>query len=167
MAETVGIALPGLGSRWLIILFALAAGYLATLIEPALKLLADSVEAESAGALRKGALIHSVAAGFSLGMALGAAKILWGIPFKPVIVTVLLILLVMTVAAPKSICAVAWDCASAATGPVNIPVNLALALGLSRVVEGGDPLFQGFGLIALSALGATMGVLAMGTVTLR
>ncbi len=45
------------------------------------------------------------------------------------------------------------DSASATTGPVNIPLNLAIALGLAKVIEHADPLLSGFGLIGLTSFG--------------
>jgi hypothetical protein len=67
--------------------------------------------------------------------------------------------------APEKMVGIAFDCASATTGPVNIPINVALALGLSRVVEGSDPLLNGFGIVGLSSLGTIIAVLMLGIIT--
>ncbi|MCL1910187.1 MAG: DUF1538 domain-containing protein [Kiritimatiellaeota bacterium] len=55
----------------------------------------------------------------------------------------------------------AFDCASATTGPVNIPVNLAIAIGLATAV-GVDPIKAGFGIVGLCCLGTAISVLTYG-----
>ena len=44
------------------------------------------------------------------------------------------------------------DSASATTSPVNIPLNMALAIGLAKVLENVDPLLSGFGIVDLPPL---------------
>ena len=46
--------------------------------------------------------------------------------------------------APEEFVSIAMDSASATTGPVNIPLNMALAIGLAKVLENVDPLLSGF-----------------------
>ncbi len=54
------------------------------------------------------------------------------------------------------------DCASATTGPVNIPINMALAIGLANVLEVTDPLLAGFGIVGLTSMGTIVSVLSLG-----
>ncbi len=57
------------------------------------------------------------------------------------------------------------DSASATTGPVNIPLNMALALGLAKILGLTDPLLNGFGIIGLTSLGAVISVLSLGIIS--
>ena len=117
------------------------------------------------GALPPKILIHAVAIGFGFGMALGVFKILKGIPLAKILLPFLVLVFILVFFVPEQYVAIAMDSASATTGPVNIPLNLAIALGLAKIVEHADPLFSGFGLIGLTSFGAMLSVLVLGILT--
>ncbi len=64
--------------------------------------------------------------------------------------------------APEEYVAIAFDSASATTGPVNIPINMALAIGIAKTLEGVDPLLSGFGIVGLTSMGTVLSVLTLG-----
>lgn len=164
LGDSVGASLPNLGNKFWIIVVGFAIGYLSTLAEPALHALAMEVEELSVGVIRKQVLIQAVAIGFGSGMALGLTKILYQIPTARIIIPILFGLIILTYFAPKTIVGIAYDSASATTGPINIPINMALAIGLSRVLALSDPLMNGFGLVGLTGLGAAVSVLILGII---
>ena len=90
LAENVGRNLYLLKYPWLVLIFGFVLGYLGTLVEPALKILALEVENLSAGVITSGMLVHGVAAGFGLGMVLGLYRILSQHPYfynlEPIII---------------------------------------------------------------------------------
>lgn len=165
LGNSVGKNLIDLKYKWSIVVFSFILGYFATLVEPALKALALEVEEISVGAIPHTTLIHAVAIGFGGGMAIGMFKILNSIPNTKVILPILLVIAVLTYLAPDEFVAIAMDSASSTTGPVNIPLNMAVAIGLSTIVENADPLLNGFGIIGLTSLGAVMSVLVLGILT--
>ena len=165
IGDSVGRNLYLLDKKWIIIVVAFGIGYFGTLVEPALKALALQVETLSAGAIPQKVLIHGVAVGFGIGMAIGMLKILLNIPFIKIIIPLLLIVIILSYFAPEPFGALAMDSASATTGPVNIPLNMALAIGLASVLEGVDPLISGFGIIGLTSVGAMISVLVLGILT--
>jgi hypothetical protein len=63
---------------------------------------------------------------------------------------------------PKEFAAIAMDSASATTGPVNIPLNMAIAIGLAKSLENVDPLTSGFGIVGLTSVGAIISVMVLG-----
>ena len=65
-------------------------------------------------------------------MGIGIYKILNNISYIKIVVPLLLIILVLIFLAPEEFVSIAMDSASATTGPVNIPLNMALAIGLIR-----------------------------------
>lgn len=165
LGDSVGKNLIYLERKWIMIAFAFILGYFATLVEPALKALALEVEEMSIGAIPSKVLIHSVAIGFGGGMALGIFKILNNIPNTKIIMPILCLILILTYFAPDEFVAIAMDSASSTTGPVNIPLNMAVAIGLSKIVENSDPLLNGFGIVGLTSLGAVISVLTLGILT--
>ena len=165
LGDAVGRNLYVLDKRWIILIIGFVIGHFGTLVEPALKTLALEVEEVSIGAIKHGVLIHGVAAGFGLGMAIGLYKIMANVAYIKIIVPLLLIIIVLSFFAPEPYGALAMDSASATTGPVNIPLNMALAIGLASAIESADPLLSGFGIIGLTSIGAMISVLILGILT--
>lgn len=146
----------------LIVVFGLALGYGATLAEPALRILAERVEDLTGGALGSTLFVQTVAVGVALGMAVGAARIVLGIEVTPFFIPALSLALVLTFFAPERYTGLAFDAALATTGPVTVPLAVALGGGLALALDRGDILVYGFGLVAFAALGCILCVLALG-----
>ncbi len=162
LGDSVGENLVVLNNKYLIAIFAFAVGFFATMVEPGLKALALEVEEISTGAIPMNVLINAVGIGFGLGMSIGIVKILNNIPTKTILFPVLLLAMILGYFAPREFVDIAIDSASATTGPVNIPLNMAIALGLSKILETSDPLLNGFGIIGLTSMGAVISVLVLG-----
>ncbi|MDD3699314.1 MAG: DUF1538 domain-containing protein [Atribacterota bacterium] len=165
LGDSVGGNLVVLDRKWLIVAIAFVIGYFGTLVEPALKTLALEVEEISIGAIPNKVLIHAVAVGFGAGMGIGVYKILNNISYVKVVAPLLLVILVLIFFAPEEFVSIAMDSASATTGPVNIPLNMALAIGSAKVLENVDPLLSGFGIVGLTSVGAVISVLILGILT--
>ncbi len=165
LGDSVGENLIVLERKWLMMAVAFVIGYFGTLVEPALKTLALEVEEISMGAIPNKVLIHAVAVGFGAGMGIGVYKILNNISYVKVVAPLLLVILVLIFFAPEEFVSIAMDSASATTGPVNIPLNMALAIGLAKVLENVDPLLSGFGIVGLTSVGAVISVLILGILT--
>ncbi len=162
LGDSVGRNLYLLDNKFFIVAIAFVLGYFGTLVEPALQTLALEIEEVSAGAIGQNVLVHGVAAGFGMGMSLGIFKIINDISYIKIIVPLLVVVLVLIFIAPEMYVSIAMDSASATTGPVNIPINMALAIGVASVIEGVDPLLSGFGVIGLTSVGAMVSVLLLG-----
>ena len=166
LGDSVGRNLVLMNNKYLIAIFAFMVGYFATLVEPGLRTLALEVEEISTGAIPVKILINAVAIGFGLGMSIGIVKILNNIPSKTILFPIVLVAAVLGYFAPREFVDIAIDSASATTGPVNIPLNMAIALGLSKILETSDPLLNGFGIIGLTSMGAVISVLVLGILTI-
>ena len=165
LGESVGRNLVLIERKWLIVFIAFIIGYFGTLVEPALKVLALQVEEVSIGVISNKVLVHVVALGFGLGMALGIFKILSNISYIKIIVPLLVVIIILIFLTPESFVSIAMDAGSATTGPVNIPLNMLLAVGLAGIIEGADPLLSGFGIVGLTSIGAMISVLTLGVLT--
>lgn len=165
LGDSVGRNFVMIERKWIILVIGFAIGYAATLVEPGLKALALEVEELSAGAIPYKVLIHGVAIGFGGGMIIGLLKILLNLPYIKVLIPLLLIVILLSFFAPAPFDSIAFDAASATTGPVNIPINMALAVGLASVIEGVDPLMSGFGIVGLTSIGSMISVMILGILT--
>jgi hypothetical protein len=162
LGEAASGALARRGSLVLVTVFGAALGYGATLAEPALRILAERVEELTGGALGSTLFTQTVAVGVAVGMAVGAARIVLGIEVTPFFIPALALVLVLTFFAPERYTGLAFDAALATTGPVTVPLAVALGSGLAMALDRGDILVFGFGLVAFAALGPILAVLALG-----
>ncbi len=165
LGNSVGENIFIIDKKWLIVLISFIVGYLGTLVEPAIKTLALEVEEVSIGAIPHTVLIHAVAIGFGMGMGLGIYKILNNILYIKIIIPLILLIILLIPFVPREYIAIAMDSASATTGPVNIPLNMTIAIGLSKTLENVDPLTAGFGIVGLTSIGAIVSVLILGILT--
>lgn len=142
----------------LVIAFALALGFGATVAEPALNALGVTVENLTDGAFRKALLVRAVAAGVAVGTAAGVVKILLDLPIAALLIPAYLGALGLTLASSEEYVNLAWDSAGVTTGPVTVPLVLAMGLGLGQAVKA----VEGFGILALASVGPIVSVLAVG-----
>lgn len=142
----------------LVLLFAALMGFGATIAEPALNAMGVTVENLTDGAFRRQTLIHTVAAGVGLGAMLGVAKILFDLPLAALLLPGYLLALVMTIFSSEEYVNLAWDSAGVTTGPVTVPLVLAMGLGLGQAVHARE----GFGILAMASVGPIVSVLAVG-----
>ncbi len=151
--------LPWHRYRWTY-LFAFAIGVSTTIAEPALIAVALKASEVSGGAIRAWGLRLAVALGAGIGVMLGSFRIVTGYPLPYFIIVGYLIVIVQTYFAPKQIIPLAYDSGGVTTSTVTVPLVAALGLGLAGNVPGRDPLVDGFGLIAITALFPVVTVMA-------
>ncbi|MGB5833065.1 MAG: DUF1538 family protein [Thiohalocapsa sp.] len=138
--------------------FAFSVGYGATIAEPALNAMGMTVENLTDGAFRKRMLLHAVAVGVGCGATLGVTRILFDLPLWALLLGGYALALALTIVSREEIVNLAWDSAGVTTGPVTVPLLLALGIGLGRVVDASD----GFGILAMCSVGPIVSVLATG-----
>lgn len=139
-------------------LFAWVLGFGATLAEPALNALGMTVEELTNGAFPKKLLMRAVAIGVACGIALGVAKLVFGFDLAWILVPGYAAVLILTLFSAEEFVNVAWDSAGVTTGPVTVPLVLAMGLGLGGAVQAPE----GFGVLALASLCPIAAVLTTG-----
>jgi hypothetical protein len=149
-------------ARWLagiavVLLFAFVMGYGATLAEPALNALGRTVEELTVGSFRKDLLIQAVAIGVGAGMLFGVAKIVWGIPLVWLLAPPYLLLLWLTHRSSEDFVNIGWDSAGVTTGPITVPLVLAMGLGIGNQVG----VVEGFGILAMASVYPVLTVLGL------
>ena len=138
--------------------FAWILGFGATLVEPALNALGLTVENLTNGAFRKATLMYAVSLGVAFGITIGVVKIIYGIPIFYLVLPGYIAAIVLTALSNEEFVNVAWDSAGVTTGPVTVPLVLAMGLGLGDAVSA----VEGFGILAMASIGPIIAVLATG-----
>lgn len=165
LGDSVGGNFVLIEKKWIVLIIGFVIGYFATLVEPGLQALAMEVEELSTGAIPAKVLIHAVAIGFGSGMAIGLGRILFNISYPKIVVPLLILVVGLVFITPEPFNSIAFDAASATTGPVNIPINMALAVGLASTIDGVDPLLAGFGVVGLTSVASMVSVMVLGIIT--
>jgi len=143
---------------WVVLLFAFIMGYGATLAEPALNAMGSKVEELTVGTFEKSLLIQAVASGVGLGMLLGVVKIIWNVPLVYLLLPPYLLLIVLTKISTEEFVNIAWDSAGVTTGPITVPLVLAIGLGIGTQVN----VVEGFGILSMASVCPILAVLTVG-----
>jgi predicted outer membrane lipoprotein len=131
----------------LVLLFAFGMGYGATLAEPALSALGMTVEGITVGTIKRNHIVQVVSIGVGLGIVIGLARILFDIPLIWLIVVPYIVLIPLTLVSEEEFTAIAWDSGGVTTGPVTVPLVLAMGLGIGSELN----ITDGFGILALAS----------------
>lgn len=150
--------------KLLAVVFGFFLGYGATLAEPALNALGETVQKITAGAFRKKLLMQSVAIGVGLGIATGVCKIAYNLPLAWLLIPPYILLLFLTHISTEEFVNFGWDSAGVTTGPITVPLVLSMGLGIGANVPG---VIDGFGVLALASVGPILTVLTMGLIVRR
>ncbi len=158
-----GIKTPlidGEAGKFIAVLFAFILGYGATLAEPALNALGATVEKITVGAFKKSLLMQAVAIGVACGIGTGVAKIAFGLDLWYLLIPAYLLLIPITLISSEDFVNFGWDSAGVTTGPITVPLVLAMGLGIGAKTGAVD----GFGVLALASVGPIISVLCVGLI---
>jgi Protein of unknown function (DUF1538) len=175
IGETLAVAFARKGSLFWLLIFGFGLGFSTTVAEPAL--IAITQEAakvaaqgniiepgESARASYALGLRLTVAVSVGLAIATGIIRILRGWPVHYLIITGYVIVMLMTLIAPREIVGIAYDSGGVTTSTVTVPLVTALGVGLASSIRGRSPLMDGFGMIAFASLFPMIFVLGFGMI---
>jgi hypothetical protein len=173
IGESMATAFARKGSLFWLVTFAFCLGFGTTVAEPAL----IAVAAEAANVAANGEMIEATEAAqkqyanglrytvaFSVGLAIvvGVIRILKGWPVQWFIIGGYVLVVIMTMFAPKEIIGIAYDSGGVTTSTITVPLVTALGVGLASSIRGRNPMIDGFGLIALASLTPMIFVMAYG-----
>ncbi|MBN1369191.1 MAG: DUF1538 domain-containing protein [Dehalococcoidaceae bacterium] len=158
----IGTFLGAIHTKWLLVPFGVAMGFLATFGEPAVRVLSYQVEKASGGSIRSSLVLYGISMGVALFVGLGMARIVWGIPLNYIVIPGYILAIILMFASDKTAVSIAFDSGGVATGPMAVTFLLAVAVGITSSIEGRDPVADGFGLISLIALAPILFIMLAG-----
>ena len=141
-------------------IFAWILGFGATLAEPALNALGMTVQNLTNGAFKKSMLMYSVSFGVAFGIGLGVIKLIFGFHLAFLLVPFYILGVILTIFSTEEFVNVAWDSAGVTTGPVTVPLVLAMGLGFGNAVNA----VEGFGILSMASICPICAVLTMGLI---
>ena len=138
--------------------FAWLLGFGATLAEPALNALGMTVENLTNGSFKKTTLMYAVSLGVAFGISIGVAKIIFDIPIAYLLIPGYTLAIFLTSISNEEFVNIAWDSAGVTTGPVTVPLVLAMGLGFGNALGA----VEGFGILSMASIGPIIAVLSTG-----
>ncbi|WP_075188326.1 DUF1538 domain-containing protein [Teredinibacter haidensis] len=175
VGENMANAFARKGSVIWLLLFAFCLGFGTTVAEPAL----IAVAAEAASVAAEGGVIENnedalaqyanglrmtVALSVGIAILVGVLRILRGWPIQYLIVGGYIMVIIVTMFAPKEIIGIAYDSGGVTTSTITVPLVTALGVGLASSIKGRNPMIDGFGLIAFASLTPMIFVMIYGIV---
>ena len=157
MGERVGAMLTKSRSVPLIIGVGFLLGFLITISEPDLQVLANQVPN-----IPNAALIGTVALGVGIFLIIAMLRILFGISLNILLIGFYIVVFLMAMFVPKNFWAVAFDSGGVTTGPMTVPFIMALGVGVSAIRSDRHAGNDSFGLVALCSIGPILAVLVLG-----
>jgi hypothetical protein len=86
------------------------------------------------------------------------AKLIFNLPLVWLILSGYLLAFVLTIFSSEAFVNVAWDSAGVTTGPITVPLVLAMGLGFGQATHA----VEGFGILSMASIGPILTVLMTG-----
>ena len=156
MGSNMGTVLTGTKKLWLIIAVGFALGFIITVSEPDLQVLADQVQS-----IPTNVLIYSVALGTGLFLVVALLKTFLKISLRILLLVFYALIFILLIFAPDDFTAVAFDSGGVTTGPMTVPFIMAFGVGISAFRNDKSAKDDSFGIISLCSVGPIMAVLIL------
>ena len=148
---------PEIG-KVLVVVFGIILGYGATLAEPAFNVLGQQVEDVTQGAFKKWLFCQAVAIGVGVGAGFGMLSLVYQVDLLVLLLPPYVLLFFLTIVNSEKYVNIAWDGGAVTTGPVTVPLKLAIGISLSHATG----FAEGFGILALASAYPVMNILLLG-----
>ena len=136
-------------------------GFLITIAEPDLQILANEISQASQGLISSMAILLVVSAGVGIMVAIGLLRILYGKPLNKVFTLAYLFVLILGLIVSEEFLAISVDASGATTGAMTTPFILALGYGVSKLKGGKTAEEDSFGMVGLASVGPIFAVMLM------
>src|SRR5699024_7696280 len=156
IGENVGTCMTQTKKLWLMIVLSFILGFIVTISEPDLQVLAEQVPS-----VPNMILVLSVAFGVGLFLVSSLLRMLFNITLAHMLIVLYLIVFALAFFAPGDFIAVAFDAGGVTTGPMTVPFIMALGVGISAIRSDERAEDDSFGLVALSSVGPILSVLVL------
>lgn len=159
MGERVGTCLTKSRSLPLSVFLAFLLGFIITISEPDLQVLAEQVPS-----IPNMTLILSVAAGVGVFLVIALLRMLFSVALPPLLIVFYAVIFGLALFVPKDFLSVAFDSGGVTTGPMTVPFIMALGIGISATRSDRHAADDSFGLVALCSIGPILAVMLLGMI---
>ncbi|WP_191016621.1 DUF1538 domain-containing protein [Treponema zioleckii] len=170
IGERSGAALTSKRSLPLLLGAAFFIGFMITIAEPDVQVLADQIKGINPGVSKWG-LIFFIAAGVGLFVSFGILRTMLSVPLKFLLIIAYVAVFILAYFTPAEFQGVSFDSGGATTGPMTVPFIMALGVGVAAVrsktskhTKGGSETSSddAFGLTGIASIGPIAAVCVFG-----
>ena len=148
MGENIGAKLSKSRKFLFFIVYSLLFGFLITLAEPDLLVLAEQIVS-----VNQWVFIGAVSIGVGIYMLIAVMRIIFQVKIKTVLFISYLMIIILMFFVPQNLLPICFDSGAVTSGPISVPFILALGAGISAVRASKDSRDDSFGLIAITSVG--------------
>lgn len=159
MGERIGAKMTSSQKIPIVILLCFILGFIVTISEPDLQVLANQVSS-----IPNYVLILSVAIGVGIFLVVALLRMLLGLALSYILLILYPIVFLLTLFVPSEFIAVAFDSGGVTTGPMTVPFIMALGIGFSNIRSDKHAENDSFGLVSLCSIGPILAVLLLGMI---
>ena len=169
IGERSGAALTSKRNLPLLLAASFFIGFMITIAEPDVQVLADQVRGIDP-TVSKWGLIIMIAAGVGLFVMLGILRTILSIPLKFILIASYVVVFALAFFTPSEFQGVAFDSGGATTGPMTVPFIMALGIGVAAVRASHSEKSSSddsFGLTGIASVGPVFAVCLYGIILSR
>ncbi len=159
IGERTGTIMTKSKNLFVIIFVSLVMGFVITISEPDLQVLAQQVPS-----IPNMTLILAVAAGVAIFLVFAILRMLLSIPLSYLLVFFYVIIFILTPFVSKDFLSVAFDSGGVTTGPMTVPFIMAFGIGISAIRNDKHAADDSFGLVSMCSIGPILAVLILGII---
>ena len=164
VGRAIGSALPKTAKLKTVVFFGFLLGFVVTVAEPDVRVLATQIDLVSGGQVSRSLLIYSVALGLALFVALAMVRLIADLPLNVLLVVSYGLVFALAAFTPADYIPISFDAGGVTTGPMAVPFIIALGVGLASVLEDRSASNDSFGFIALASIGPILAVMILGVI---
>lgn len=159
IGNLMGHAIAKTNKAWMVAILGTLLGFLITVAEPDLQILAHQVRLASGGVVSASLILIVVSAGVGILVAIGLLRILYSKPLNVFYTIAYSIIFVLGLKTSEEFLAISVDASGATTGAMTTPFILALGYGVSQL-KGGDTFEEdSFGMVGMASVGPILAVM--------
>ncbi len=159
MGERAGSIITRTKNLLVIVVIAFILGFIITISEPDLQVLAEQVPS-----VPNLVLILSVALGVAVFLVFAMLRMLFGIPLSHLLVGFYAIVFILAMFVPGDFLAIAFDSGGVTTGPMTVPFIMSFGIGVASIRSDKHAEDDSFGLVSMCSIGPILAVLILGLI---
>ncbi len=153
IGSLMGKSVAKSNNTWIVGGLGFLLGFLITIAEPDLQILAAQIELASGGLIGAVTILLVVSVGVGIMVAIGLLRILFGRPLNRLFTLFYFFIFILALGVSESFLAMSVDASGATTGAMTTPFILALGYGVSKLKGGKSSDEDSFGLVGLASVG--------------
>ncbi len=166
IGNELGSTLAKTNKFWIIAVAGLILGFIISIAEPDLHILAGQVDYVTSGQITKVSIVAIVSLGIAAFFTLGLLRIVYNTPLYKVLSVLYALVFVLAIFTSPEFLAISFDASGATTGALTVPFVLAFAMGISVLKKDSRASEKdSFGLVAVTSVGAIVSVMFMSIIS--